>query len=128
MNLQDFITRIIDDGIVAAKERYSHPNHKLKLDGSIKGFEACRGKTVVQLVRLLDMANLATKDSRENRLPNHRWYRYYQLQVKWVCVCVSVVLVNEDLIPITCPTRLGFDKTVELIGPKKDEEYCDDFF
>ena len=57
MFLLDAITQIIDDGIEAARADYSKPRDKLKLDGSIKGFEDCRDKVPYQIADLIVSAN-----------------------------------------------------------------------
>jgi hypothetical protein len=60
MNYHEFLERVVDEGIAAAKAYYTRPEQKQKLDGSIAGFEACRGKTPPELKELLESCAVAT--------------------------------------------------------------------
>lgn len=52
MDYYEFLNRVIDEGIDAAKADYTDPTDKQRLDGSIAGFEACRKKLPEELVEL----------------------------------------------------------------------------
>lgn len=116
MNYQEFLTRIIDDGIAAAKQSYSDPRNKDKLAGSIAGFEACRSLTPPDLKLLLESSNTATKDARENNRDRYWWFRCYAAEVEWVCNVVSCMLRNEGKPTIITPTARGMMKAAEIIG------------
>ena len=68
MNLADFLDRVIEDGIAAARADYCRPEQKAKLEGSIEGFEACRGKDPEALAQL---AARAAKDTELARMHLH---------------------------------------------------------
>src|SRR6266850_6254100 len=57
MTLNDTLNHIIDDGIEAARLDYPKPGDILKREGSIAGFEACRGKSPAEIAALLAEAN-----------------------------------------------------------------------
>lgn len=71
MNYNDFLNRIIDDGITAAKRDYENSPDKLK--GAVAGFEACRGKSPPELFELLREAGEATRRAYREQAANcHR--------------------------------------------------------
>jgi hypothetical protein len=118
MEYYEFLKRIIDEGIDAAKADYTDPNDKQHLDGSIAGFEACRNKLPEELVQVWTdvskQVNMAFGDPEENY-----WYhRCYQLEVEWVINVVSAMLVNEGQDPLLSwlPTANGMMKAASIIG------------
>lgn len=120
MDLTTFTTKIIDDGIAAARESYDRPDEQDKLGGAVAGFEACRGLDPTGLATLLEEA---MKDCDLGRLgealPRRYWYyRCFALEVEWVCNCVSAILSNEGLPTIVIPTARGFLKAAEVVGVK----------
>jgi len=121
MHFSEFLNRVIDDGIAAAREDYAKPAQKRKLEGSIAGFEACRNVRPLHahqdLTELLDAARTSTHaaslgDERED----YWWFRCYELEVEWICNCVSAVLINEGKPPIITPTARGVLKAADIIG------------
>lgn len=115
MTLQDFIERVIKDGIEAAKKNYPLPHHKDKREGSVAGFNACLDKDPVELYELLQAARTATHDARV-RKDRYWWYRCYELEVEWVCNCVSAVLYNERKPVLMNPSGRALTKAVEILG------------
>jgi len=93
MNYQEFLTKVIDEGIAAARKDYA--DQKDKLNGSIAGFEACRDKTPEELKLLLESSQISTKDAYTNQLVNYWWFRCYEAEVEWVCNVVSAMLYNQ---------------------------------
>ena len=127
MSYEEFLNRIIDDGIEAAKTDYCRPSQQNKLEGSIAGFEACRKKTagqchvegvVVALADLLAEARKATLDAHMRREESEEYWRIrcYEAEVEWVCNCVSAVLINENRPCIIPPTARGVMKAAEIVG------------
>ena len=121
MTYDQFLTRIIDDGIIAATEDYK--NNGPQLNGSIRGFEACRGKTPAQLADLLVEANTAASAAIKQRpntndLSAYQEARHFAAEVEWVVNCVSAVLINEGQAPLTSyhPTVRAVKKVAEIIG------------
>lgn len=116
MNLKEFIDRVIDDGIVAVNRDYARPDQKDKRDGSIAGFEACRDKTPQELAELLDACRTATLDARLNEKTRYWWFRCYELEVEWVCNCVSVLLQRSNLPVIVPPTCRAVRQAAKIVG------------
>jgi len=123
MNYFDFLTRVIDDGIAAARVNYADQPHKC--EGAVAGFEACRGKHPFQLAQLLIEANAqADKAFRAHDDVDNCWrLRCYVLEVEWVCNVVSCAIMNQDPkhAVIVTPTARGFMKAAEILGVKPIE-------
>jgi hypothetical protein len=49
---EQLLDRIISDGIAEVRTAYADPKDHHKRDGAIEGFEACRGKSPIELVDL----------------------------------------------------------------------------
>jgi hypothetical protein len=116
MTFDLFLGRVIDDGIAAAQRDYTDPQQAQLLAGSVAGFEACRGLSGLQLVRLYDDA---TRWSHVHYRDVDHWYwRGYISEVEWCCNCVSAVLINEGRPPLLAwlPTASGCLKAAEIVG------------
>ncbi len=124
MQHEAFLTRIIDDGVAAARRDYAGdlPRDVAKRMGALAGFEACRGKNPVQLVALLDQARQDTVSAMRTRMNdasqvNNYWrQRCYELEVEWVCNVVSSALWNQGQATIVTPTARGLLKAAEILG------------
>lgn len=104
MKLDNFITKVVDIGIAAARVDYA--KHPIKLRGAIAGFEACRNLDLESLALLLKSTRTATLAARD--VPDtYWWFRCYELEVEWVCNCVSATLVQSGKEPIIPPTHRG---------------------
>lgn len=120
MDYDAFLTRIIDDGIEAAKHDYNKPRDEKKLQGSIAGFEACRGKQPQEIVDLWTSAAKEAairmgSDDQEGHLHDSYWYwRCYGLEVEWVLNCLSVALKTSLLSHL--PTARAVTKAAEVLG------------
>lgn len=116
MDYQEFLTRIVDDAARGAREDYAKSPHKL--EGSVAGLEACRGRTPAELREILDVARGATRASlRAGDPPQTYWrVRCYEAEVEWVCNCVSALLVNAGRAPIVPPTARAVFKAASLAG------------
>lgn len=99
------LTTIIEDGIEAARLDYVDPRHKLKLDGSIAGFNACRDKSIEELTSLLHESEKKC-----------RYWRCYHLEVEWTCNVISAALRNQNEKVIITPTVRGMSKAIEILG------------
>jgi hypothetical protein len=112
---EQFLKEVVRRGIEGVKQSYNRPDQKDKLEGSILGFKDCLGKTIEGLAQLLKEAADQTKQARVTG--NRYWYhRHYELQVEWVCNCVSCVLYNEKLPVIITPTARGMMLAAQIIG------------
>jgi len=112
---EQFVKEVVRRGIEGVKAHYSQPNQKDKLEGSVLGFQDCLDKTVEGLAQLLKEAAEKTKKARITG--SRYWYhRHYEVQVEWVCNCVSCVLYNEKLPVIIPPTARGMMLAAQIIG------------
>ena len=117
MDYNEFLKRVIDEGIEAAKKDYVKPEQKDKLEGSILGFEKCRGKNPEELVEMLKEAGKATNAASGN---SNYWYvRCQEAEIEWVCNCVSAIIVNGGQKPIIPVTARGALKAAEIVGVKE---------
>lgn len=116
MNYVDALNAIIDDGIEAAKVDYNQPRNKMKLDGSILGFEECRDKSTLQLIELLSLAQKHSSAAMRNQAHDYWYWRCRTLEIEWVCNVVSCILQNENLPAIVPPTYRGMMKAAEIVG------------
>jgi len=115
MKYEDFLERVIDDGVEAAKKDYK--NNEQKRIGSIEGFESCRGKNYLQLGELLRQAREKTiQVRRENNRDDYWRIRCFELEVEWVCNCVSACFQNQGLQTIITPTARGAMKAASIVG------------
>ena len=116
--LEAFQTRVIDAGIAAARADYfgDGPLQTAKREGSVEGFEACRLKTPAELALLLRAAEERVEES-FLELPAAYWrVRARALEIRWVCNCVSAVLMNEGRPTILAPTMRAVLWAAEILG------------
>lgn len=124
MNYSEFLTRVINEGILAAKADYINPKEKAQLDGSLEGFEKCRGKSPEEIKELLlsaakltaDARDLHTSESTEENLSNYWKVRCSEAEIEWVANVVSAVLMNEGYEIIVPPTAHGVMKAHEILS------------
>ncbi len=128
MDYNSALNEIIEQGIEAAKSDYSKSEEKHRLNGSIAGFEACRGLNPQQLKELHDNSRIKTWDSfnsaNEGLIKSEDyWYvRCYEAEVEWVCNVISAILINQGLKPIIIPTARGFMQAALVVGVKGEED------
>ena len=123
MIYDEFLTRVIDDGLAAATDDYQRVDESEHLRGSIDGFEQCRHKLPHELALLLDSAN---EDAYRLSIKCASDYWYWQcraLEIEWTCNCVSALLLNEGSAPLAShlPTARGMLKMAEIVGVKSVE-------
>lgn len=112
----DFINKIVELGIDAAKRDYIRPDQKQLLDGSVAGFETCRDKNVVGLVKELQAAQRASEKHFGTK--QHWYYRGFLNEVEWVCNVVSAALYNQQQPVIITPTARGMQTAAQILGVK----------
>lgn len=112
----DALNAVIDDGIEAARLDYARPDQKLKLDGSIRGFEDCRGKTAEEIGKLLAQANQDADDARRREAQDYWHWRCRAAEIEWVANVLSAILMNEGRPTIVTPTARGMLKAADIIG------------
>lgn len=115
MDYHEFLDRIIDEGIAAAEADYEKGP---KLDGSVAGFEACRGKPPESLKSLLGQASADTHNAIIANVAEEDYWRIrcYGAEVEWVCNCVSVLLMSTDIPVIVPPTARAAMKVASIVG------------
>jgi len=120
MNHDEFVTRLVDDGIASASRDPRLVAKPRRLAGAVAGFEACRGKSPEDLLVLLGDARRDADAHRGAKDSESYWAaRYYEVQVEWVCNCVSAVLLNQGLPPIVPPTARGLMRAAEVLGRRR---------
>lgn len=126
MTLEEALTTIINNGIAGAKADYTRPDQKSKLEGSIEGFEACRGKDVAGMIELLTetrrKAQEAFRRVHENEISDDEYWkiRCFESEVEWTANCLSAILVNEGHDPIVPPTARAAINVARIIGVKDE--------
>jgi len=118
IDYSSFLEQCINDGIEAAKNDYTKPEDQEKLEGSIAGFEECRGKSPEELIALYSQATKkAFFPDRESK--EMYWYfRCYELEVIWICNLVSARALLFDGEPLFCwlPTYNAMKKVVTILN------------
>jgi hypothetical protein len=126
MEYQKFLNEVIMRGIKAAKRDYKGAKRHAVKEGSIAGFEACKGKNPIELSKLLDRARkkahkimFSRDDLNKKEQDAYWWARGFELEIEWVCDVVSAVLFNEGKPVIINPTARGMLMAAEIVGVKK---------
>lgn len=114
MTYEDFLNKIIDDGIEECKIAYADQTYKLR--GCLEGFNACRGKNDVELSELLTAASEQVGKAYGKGNPGPYWQTRMKLaQIEFVCNVVSAVLMNNQKKPIIAPTAIGMQKAASIL-------------
>jgi hypothetical protein len=120
MTYSKFLEEVINVGIASAKEDYKNdkPDH---LEGSIAGFEACRGKNPNELIEVWKEAAEYMSKAFNARADNYWYFRCYQLEVEWVMNCVSCLLINNGDQPLLShlPTCNAMTLVSKIVGVHK---------
>jgi hypothetical protein len=116
---EEFLVRVVEDGLLSIEADESLQAHPKWMAGARQGFEACRGKTAVELAALLaetlrDVLNATTQHYQD--LDDYWHDRYRAAQVEWVAMCVSAGVANERGRPIVLPNLRAAMKAGELLG------------
>jgi hypothetical protein len=143
MDYDTFLHKLINVGIEAAREDYggtpenaelhgrqvrptTTEKHRAdKLVGSIDGFEACRGKQPHEIAELMVDARKKLQEAyvrvSEKEISDGEYWRIRcrQAEIDWVANCVSVILVNQGVMPIAPPTVRAALTVAKIIGVKE---------
>ena len=114
MNYEQALNQVIDDGIEAARADYTKEEDKLRLQGSIAGFKACKMLMPDELRKLLTSSRENTYKHLEDGM--HWYYTCYYLEVEWVCNVISAILMTNNYPTIINPTARGVMKAADRIG------------
>jgi hypothetical protein len=123
MTYNEFLTHVIDEGIAAAKADYTKPEDKARLEGSIEGFEACRGKHPIDLQKLFWDARQKTQTAHhevnDGKITSEEYWRInsFEAEIGWTCNVVSAMLMNEKMAPLDplMPTARAVIKCDEIL-------------
>ncbi len=116
MQYHEALHAIIDDGIESARLDYAKPADKQKLDGSIFGFEECRGKSPVEIAIILASARERAQQAHREQAVDYWYWRCRELEIEWVANVISALLMNQGL-PIIVPvTHRGMLKAMDIVG------------
>ena len=118
MDYNEFLTKVIDEGIEAAKADYTKESDVQNLEGSIAGFNACRDKTPEELIDVWNEASKKMNEAFGEQKDNYWWFRCHQLEVEWVCNVISAMLMNQgNYTPLLSwlPTANGVNKAASII-------------
>lgn len=124
MSYEEFLLRVVEEGIEGARHDYGRPEQRTKLEGSIEGFEACRGKSLKELAQVLADAERSSKEARsrfhEKEIPSDEYWRARcrEAEIEWVANVVSAMLLNQGLEPIVNPTARGAMQAAKILGVK----------
>src|SRR3954464_5335377 len=116
MEYEAFLTKIIDDGIEAAKKSYATKPDKLR--GAVAGVEPCRGKNREELKSALRPAEAATSIARICRADNYWEVRCFEAEIEWVCNVMSAAMASQGARTIVSPTARGLMKAADILGVK----------
>ena len=119
MTLNDTLNHIIDDGIEAARLDYPKPGDILKREGSIAGFEACRGKSPAEIAALLAEANERARQAMLERDPRYWFWRCRAAEIELTANVLSNIMQAQGWPPIGTMTARGAMKAAEIIGVKE---------
>jgi hypothetical protein len=123
MKYFEFLAKVIEDGVEAAKKDYTRPAQQCKLHGSLAGFEICKEKGMVELKAILKEAQEASFEMSFGGSPDMKvdaetyWFKKcYEAEIEWVCNVVSAMMLNHGVRPIVRPTARGVQKAAEILN------------
>lgn len=95
MSYNDFLNAIIDDGQSEVRLRFNKPEQKLRLDGCLDGFEACRGLTPEEIVAARDAATKRRQQALRRNDPRYWYFREREGQIEFVLGTVAWFSVHH---------------------------------
>ncbi len=115
MEYAEFLNRIVDDGIEAARKSYAGRPDKLR--GAVAGFESCRGKSPDELKSALETAGRATQMARVCRADNYWETRCFEAEIEWVVNCIGAAMSHPG------STVRGLMKAAEILQTDDQAEH-----
>lgn len=113
MTYTQFLEHVINQGIEGARSDYKDERDEQRLDGSVAGFEACRGKAIDELLMEYTKANSLAQEAFNNQVDNYWWFQCYKLEVEWVLNCVSA-FIGKPLLS-WLPTANAVTQTARIV-------------
>lgn len=115
ISIEEFTALVIGDGIQSAKEEFSDLSESESLEGALLGYARCRGKNPEELRLLLAEAQAASHRAESEKASDYWFIRSEELEIEWVCNCLSVLMGNRRMQPIMQPTMSAALKAREII-------------
>lgn len=122
MTLAEFLEKVIDEGIKAAKRDYSGDDKKAKLAGAVAGFESCRGKSVEAILLLEKQAHEASREMFDlaRNDPDGYWaQRCREMEITWVVNCLGAAMIRMGKEHLGKTTLRGMQATAEILGDQE---------
>lgn len=88
-SFEEVLNTTIEIGIIACKEDYSSLEDKERREGSVKGFEDCRGLGYNELIELLKLSSEYSHEAFIKRLDNQSYFQCYYAEIEWVLNVMS---------------------------------------
>ena len=113
---KQLLDRVISDGIVAARIDYADkPYH---LSGAVDGFEACRNKTVLEIIEIHKIAERQAREAHARSTDDYWAKRCYVLEVEWILNVLSVGFTKLGFPPLLphLPTARAVLKYADIVG------------
>lgn len=118
MPYDDFLNRIIDDGQTEVRERFKDPEQKLRLDGCIDGFEACRGKSMPEITEMLTQARRDKQGAYQRQDPRYWYYLERAGQIEFTLATLSAADGLRGQ-PVTTVVNLShLRKAMSILAPE----------
>ena len=116
MDRNSLLNAIVDDGIEEVRHTYLRPDQHDRLEGSIAGFEACRGLDDESLLTLRDQARIDTHEAMAAESRDYWRVRHRELQIEWTINVLSAAMHAHGLPPLAPPTMRGLLKASEILA------------
>lgn len=116
MDRNELLNAIIDDGVYEIETSYTRLDQRMKRDGGVAGFEACRGKSDEDLLRLLATAKDGASAACREQAADYWWHRMYEAQVEWTLNVLSAAMHANGVEPLTGYSARGVIKAADILG------------
>jgi hypothetical protein len=118
MNYGEFLGRIIDEGIKGAKKDYDGKSKtkRFKREGSIKGFEDCRGLSLAELSTLRIESARETQKAYREQADDYWYWRCRDAEIEWVCNVVSAAMEGSGMTGIVPVTARAVKMAASILG------------
>ena len=114
MNWYEFLGKVVNAGENGAKADYSKPSDKMRLDGSLKGFEECWGKSPAELEKLLGEARMRMVEAFTEDAEDYWYWKCREAEIEWVCNVMGAAAGTE--IAGVGVTARGMFKAAEIVA------------
>lgn len=116
MDRNELLNAIIDDGIYDIVTNYTRPAQRMKREGGIAGFEACRGLDDAALLSLQREARRRRSAAYAADASDYWWHRTYEAQVDWTINVLSAAMHANGIKPIGGYSARGMIKAADILG------------